>query len=262
MLARPFVDLTNIQQFLAGFDQELGFQEYLRDPTQIPDAEALCKFAGQLCYLSFSSKRTWNHEISKYLRHIKESGHGSVLEHVSFSFLLYGISRSLTHELVRHRAGAAFSQVSQRFVDGSALRFVERPEFQTHPVLHLMFEERIDNAAKEYAKIATILYDRQLAGDPQMSGERKTDLRKKVNQAARACLPNETEAPIVVSLNVRALRHVLEMRAAVGAETEIRRAAYLMYECVKEIAPILFEDYEVEILGDGTKGLRTAYRKV
>ena len=67
-----------------------------------------------------------------------------MLEHATFSFLCYGISRSNTHEIVRHRAGTAYSQLSQRFVSGKVLRFVERPEYRNHPSLHKRFEERIN----------------------------------------------------------------------------------------------------------------------
>src|SRR5262249_34708354 len=159
---------------------------------------------------------------SRYFENIKSSGHGSVLEHPCYSFLLYGISRSLTHELVRHRAGTAFSQTSQRFIDGKVLRFVERPEYRNHAMLHADFEASIDRAAEEYARRTGILLAEQKSGERLLSAEDKTDLRKKVQQAARSCLPNETEAPIVFSANLRALRHTIEMRASEHAETEIR----------------------------------------
>jgi len=82
------------------------------------DGAQLAKFAGQLCYLSFGAQRTRNSEAAKYLEHIKASGHGSVFEHVNYSLLLWGVSRAFTHELVRHRAGFGFSQVSQRYIAG------------------------------------------------------------------------------------------------------------------------------------------------
>jgi len=263
MIAAPRVDIDNVHDFIVGFDPELNYHSYLKD-IDIPDPETLVKFAGQLCYMSLGPKRTYNSEVGKYLDHIKESGHGSVLEHANWSFLCYGVSRSLTHELVRHRAGMAFSQVSQRYVSGKALRFVERPEFQNDVLLHDLFEKRIDLAACEYNTIASRLMERQTENDPVLKADndRMTDLRKKVNQAARACLPNETEAPIVVTLNARSLRHVLEMRGSEGAETEIRRLAYLMYKLVFQVAPYLFSDYEVKNLSDGTFALNTKYRKV
>lgn len=186
----------------------------------------------------------------------------SVLEHVNLSFLFYGVSRSLTHELVRHRAGMAFSQVSQRYVDGKSLRFVERPEYAADPGMHIEFEQRIDFFAAEYKLMTDMLYQKQTAGLPELVGEHKTDLRKKINQCARSLLPNETEAPIVVTMNGRALRHVLEMRAAAPAETEIRKLFAGVFTVAKEVVPILLDDYAEEALLDGTVALATPYCKV
>lgn len=261
LLGKTQVDLSGVQPYLDGFDQELGFGSYLQDPL-VATPESLLKFAGQLCYMSLGPKRTWNHDTSKYLQHIKQSGHGSVLEHLNLSFLFYGISRSLTHELVRHRAGMAFSQVSQRYVDGKSLRFVERSEYQAHGELHQWFEERIDKAARDYESLSRVLARMQISGISELAAEQRTDLRKKVNQCARSLLPNETEAPIVVTMNGRALRHLLEMRAAAPAETEIRRLFDGVYKVAREVVPILLDDYAEETLLDGTIALTTPYRKV
>src|SRR5918995_1709135 len=126
---------------------------------------------------------------------------------------LEGISRSVTHELVRHRAGVGVSQTSQRYVAGSVLRFVERPEYQEDEELHRLFEERADRAATEYEAMAERLLERQEGGASMLSADFRTDARKKVQQTARSLLPNETEAPMVFTGNVRALRHIIEMRA-------------------------------------------------
>jgi thymidylate synthase (FAD) len=89
---------------------------------------------------SFGPKRTTNDRAERYFANLSSSGHGSVYEHASFSFLCYGISRSTTHEVVRHRAGTAYSQLSQRYVSGKVLRFVERPEYQEVPALNARFQ--------------------------------------------------------------------------------------------------------------------------
>jgi flavin-dependent thymidylate synthase len=185
----------------------------------------------------------------------------SVLEHASFSFLLYGMSRSVTHELVRHRAGVGFSQISQRFVAGSVLRFVERPEYQDDEELHGLFEERADRAAAEYGSLADRLLERQEGGDSMLSADYKTDARKKVQQTARSLLPNETEAPMVFTGNVRALRHIVEMRADAHAESEIRNLAVRIFLCLVTADPILFGDYEIGTLPDGTFTVTTEHRK-
>jgi thymidylate synthase (FAD) len=261
MLARPRTNVAGLAGFLEGFDPELRFPEYLDDPTRLPDSTQLCKTAGQTCYMSFGPRRTKNENAAAYIERLTSAGHGSVLEHASFSFLLYGISRSVTHELVRHRAGTGFSQISQRYVSGAVLRFVERPEYQEDEELHRLFEERADRAASEYEAMAEQLVERQGGGNSMLSADYKTDARKKVQQTARSLLPNETEAPIVFTANVRALRHIIEMRADAHAESEIRTLALRLFLCAVTADPILFGDYRVGELPDGTFTVTTENRK-
>jgi thymidylate synthase (FAD) len=261
MISRPQTNLEGLAGFLGGFDPSLRFPEYLDDPTELPGSAQLCKTAGQVCYASFGPRRTVNENAAAYFERLTSAGHGSVLEHASFSFLLYGISRSVTHELVRHRAGVGFSQVSQRYVSGSVLRFVERPEYQEDEELHRLFEERADRAAGEYAELAERLLGRQEEGSAMLSADYRTDARKKVQQTARSLLPNETEAPMVFTGNVRALRHIIEMRADAHAESEIRNLAVRLFLCLAVADPILFGDYEISELPDGTYTVSTEHRK-
>jgi thymidylate synthase (FAD) len=262
LISKPDVNLSGIKAFLSGFPADYKFEDYLKDPFELPSAEKLTKLAGQTCYMSFAPGRTWNKDAQRYFDNIVTSGHGSVLEHANFTFLLWGISRSLTHELVRHRAGVGYSQVSQRYVSGRVLRFVERQEYQKDKTLHKMFEERIDRAYKEYTDMANYLYGKQEKGYKILSGEAKTDLRKKVQQVARSVLPNETEAPIVVTANIRAWRHMINMRASDHAETEIRAAFYNIYKLLRMLAPRLLKDFKIVHLSDGTSCVKTIYPKV
>lgn len=262
VLARPRVNMSGLAGFLDGFDSALNFSAYVDDPTKLPDGAQLCKVAGQTCYMSFGMKRTMNTQAKRYFDNLKSSGHGSVLEHANFSLLLYGVSRSVTHELVRHRAGFAFSQTSQRYVSGRVLRFVERPEYRTDEQLHVQFLRRIDRAAEEYSALTSRLLEMQQSGASILSAEERTDLRKKVQQCARSVLPNETEAPIVVTANARAWRHFIEMRADAHAEIEIRELAVRVFLCLQRTDPVLFDDYTIEQLPDGTHTVKTPFRKV
>lgn len=262
LIARPQIDLASLQPFLSGFDEALEFSNYLADPTPLSSGAQLCKLAGQTCYASFSPKRTMNANANRYFDNIMSSGHGSVLEHANYSFFLYGISRSLTHEMIRHRAGFGYSQLSQRYVSGRVLRFVERPEFQDHGEMHQKFLERIDWAYAEYHRLADKLLHEQEAGSSILSAEVKTDLRKKVNQAARALLPNETETIMVVTGNVRAWRHFIEMRASNHSEVEIRALAVRIFLCLRVAEPLLFGDYKIEELADDTFSVSTSRSKV
>ncbi len=262
MIARPMVDLSGMKEFLDGFDPALSFGLYLDDPVELPPAEALSKVAGQLCYLSFGPARSMNERASEYLERIKESKHGSVFQHATFSFILYGVTRTVTHDLVRHQAGTGYSQASQRYVDGTRLRFVEATPFQRIPELHDRFIRRIEFLHREYHELGEILTIHQAQGIPILAGATKTDRRKKVQETARECLPNETEAPICVSGNVRAWRHICEMRASEHADIKIRAAIMNVFRCLRKEAPMLFEDYEVVTLPDGTEAVRTPYLKV
>lgn len=154
------------------------------------------------------------------------------------------------------------SQLSQRYVSGRMLRFVERPEYVADEQLHEQFLQRIERAAAEYAVLTNRLLEMQKEGVTILSAEAKTDLRKKVQQTARSVLPNETETCIVVTGNARSWRHVIETRASAHAETEIRELAVRIFLCLHYTDPVLFDDYTVEQLSDGTYTLTTEFRKV
>jgi thymidylate synthase (FAD) len=265
LLARSHFASSQFQGFLDGFPEDLEFGSYTDDDdigNGFEEGAELIKAAGQLCYMSFGPNRTKNAEAQKYINNILSSGHGSVLEHAQYTLLLYGAGRDFTHELVRHRTGVAFSQVSQRYVDGKVLRFVERPEYQSDEQLHGMFLRRIDRVTDEYNEIARILTAKQATGDAALSSEKRTEMRKKVNQAARSCLPNETEAPIIFSGNIRALRHVCEMRAAGAADVPIREVTTRIFLAMQRIEPTLFADYKLYELPGGTHAVATDWRKV
>ena len=262
LVAKPNVDIEGLRPFLEGYGPELNFGQYLEDPTDLPPGAKLLKTAGQTCYSSFGPKRTYNENAQRYFDNLSSSGHGSVFEHAVFSFFIYGVSRAITHEVVRHRAGTAFSQLSQRFVSGKVLRFVERPEYQDVPVLHKRFEQRIDFLAREYDEVADELVELQSQGDPNLTAEMRTDMRKRVQQAARSVLPNEAETTMVLSANVRSWRHMIEMRTDQHAEREIRDLYFRVFLILRLIEPMLFEDYIIESFPDGTFGARTDWRKI
>jgi len=258
LVAKTGTSRASYKGFLAGFDPELEFEQYMGDEPA-GNATHLSKLAGQLCYMSFGPVRTKNIDAQRYIDGIKEQKHGSVLEHPNFSFLFYGVSRSFTHELVRHRAGFGFSQVSQRYVSGKTLRFVERPEFKNHSLLHEEFKRRIDDAAATYDRTASLLMETM---KDQLSSLSKTEARKAVNQAARAVLPNETEAPIVVTGNARSWRHFLEMRGSKFAEPEIRAVSCRVLYILSMVAPEIYSDYQVKELTDGSFVIGTELMKV
>ncbi len=228
-------------------------------------AEALTETAGRVCYMSFAKPRPGGN--AAYLTHIKEVGHGSVLEHAVWNLLITGVSRSLTHELVRHRAGFGYSQLSQRYVDESVAEYVEPDIIANDPELHAVWLDAVQYAHAAYVKLAEML-NAKLA-DPAAAtaamlppGADRTTRRKAARQAARSVLPNATETKIFVTANARALRHFLEQRGSRHAEPEIRRLAVAILDVLSPAAPNLFGDYTRTPLPDGTFELDTPYRKV
>lgn len=253
------IQTTRIKSFLEQLDEQ--FVPYVHESrTGLTDAELIVKFAGQLDYLSFGHGHTPHTQADKYFNRIRSEGHGSILEHSNFGFLCWGISRSCTHEIVRHRAGYSYSQVSQRYV--TRVRFVERPEYQDHLDLHTLFEERIDYILGMYEDMLNRLIESMPRNGKTDPIESLTEWRKRLRQCARSLLPNETESAILITANVRAWRHFLEMRANEHAEVEIRALAMTLYYNLCAEAPLLFEDYQVVNLPDGTQALQTETRKV
>ena len=250
LLARQVIDENAIAEFLD--DEGMSWET----DTDVP-AEKIAEFAGRLCYLSFGKGRKSNRE---YIEHILDVRHGSVTEHAVFTFLFTGISRSLSHELVRHRAGWAYSQLSQRYVDESDCNFVEPDFVAEDPQLHREFVEILDTIRPAYEEMTNRLME--LIGGKYPEIKDKVTLRKMARQAARCILPNATETKICVTANVRALRHFIELRANPAADLEIRRLAVMLCRLMQKEAPSLFGDYEIYKLPDGTEACRTRFVKV
>jgi len=218
------------------------------------DGERLAEFAGRLCYMS--QKNPANRTTRDYLENIKKQGHGSVLEHASYSLLLEGVSRSLTHELVRHRAGFAYSQLSQRYVDESEANFVVPPAMVGEEALEKTWRTQIEEAQRSYVRLVEQLMERYgWVAD-------KIHRRKMAREAARGVLPNSTETKIVVTANARAWRTMLELRSSEGAELEIRRCAVLILRLLQRETPGFFSDFEIYQAEDRREAARIVYHKV
>ncbi|HEU4640966.1 MAG TPA: FAD-dependent thymidylate synthase [Gemmatimonadaceae bacterium] len=228
----------------------LGVQ-WIGDGT---DGERLAEFAGRLCYMS--QRNPAGRSTREYLENIKRQGHGSVLEHASYSLLLEGVSRSLTHELVRHRAGFAYSQLSQRYVDESEASFVVPPAIAGDEALEGAWRTQIESAQASYVALVE-----QLMGRYAWVAD-KVHRRKMAREAARGVLPNSTETKIVVTGNARAWRTMLELRSSEGAELEIRRLAVLVLRVLQAEAPAFFSDFEIYTAADRREAARVGHHKV
>lgn len=187
-----------------------------------PNPEKVIENAGRTCYESLD-KMDENSHI-KHIRHLVKSGHTSVLEHATATFRLKGVSRSLTHQLVRHRI-ASYSQKSQRYVKENDFDYVVPDAIVD-----------IDLAMSKYE--LGMIYIDNLYNDLVGLGIRKED--------ARYVLPNAAVTEIVISINFRSLFNFFDQRGDAHAQWEIRRGAIQILEFMKEIAPTVFEIYHID----------------
>jgi thymidylate synthase (FAD) len=255
---QPRVTLVARQQFIV--PEHINWQS----DSEVA-GEALAEFAGRLCYLSFGEDaglegghktipgRTSN---EAYLGNILNTKHGSVLEHAVWSLLLEGVSRSLTHELVRHRAGFGFSQLSQRYVDESNIGFVLPPEIEEGTPSYDTWVVACERSLESYRTL--------LANMTEQVGERGTATmrKKRARQAARSVLLNCAETKIVVTGNARAWRHFCEMRGSPTADVEIRKLAVAVLGSLQQEAPHIFSDMKLVDHEDGVPVIETVHSKV
>ena len=266
VLRDPTIYLLSKQSLVPGeLDRFLNDHGVAWSSDSSVASEVVTESAGRVCYMSFAKPRPGGNQA--YLTHIKEVGHGSVFEHAVWTFLITGVSRSLTHELVRHRAGWAYSQLSQRYVDESVAEYVEPDIIAEDPELHGIWSDAIAHVHAAYVQLAeklnAKLADPQAATAAMLPADAdKTTRRKTARQAARSVLPNATETKITVTANARALRHFLEQRGSVFAEPEIRKLANALLDILVQDSPNLFGDYDKTPLSDGTFELKTKFPKV
>lgn len=197
----------------------------------VESVDHLPEFGGRLCYQSWERPNPDTATNEGYLANIIRQQHFSVLEHASATFYIDGVSRSLTHELVRHRH-LSFSQVSQRYVDSSNVTFVQRPEVQ----------RAADNAWVELEQMTANIIEAYNMINDQLMAEGMT--RKEARQAARWILPNATETKILVTGNMRAWRDVIAKRNTPHADHEIHALAAELLRQLKKVAPNTFQDME------------------
>jgi thymidylate synthase (FAD) len=200
-------------------------------------AQLLVEFAGRACYRSWEPGL--NPNVSKvrtdqgeYFANILRSAHGSVLEHSNFSFALRNISRVFSHELVRHRAGSAFSQESLRYVRLKDIGFRVAPALEPLRDRVVSIVEQLEEFQVEAAEKLGI--DEE--GIP-------FHVKKEVTSALRRLAPIGLSTDIIWTANVRTLRHVIEMRTAEGAEEELRLVFDMVARIAQREAPGLFQDF-------------------
>ena len=188
-----------------------------------PEPERTVAMSARLCYSPVGAaeleERLSDEAAGKLVRKLVGMGHFSTLEHVSFTFAIEGVSRVLTHQLVRHRI-ASYSQQSQRYVMERAFEVITPPSVAANPAAQAKFAALMETIQAAYNELVDL-------------GVHQED--------ARYVLPNAAETKIVVTMNARALLHFFELRCCTRAQWEIRQLAWKMLAAVRQVAPVLFE---------------------
>ena len=238
LIARPSLDLRGVQGYLESVGGESWLDRRLAEAAGTPNpGEHLVEFCARACYRSWEPGLNPNvtrvrTDQGEYFANILRAQHGSVLEHANYSFALRNVSRVFTHELVRHRAGSAFSQESLRFVRLTDIGF------RVPPALEPVREQVVDlvERLEEFQLSAADALGIDAEGVP-------FHVKKEVTSALRRLAPIGLSTDIVWTANVRTLRHVIEMRTAPGAEEELRLVFDQIARTMTAEAPKLFQDF-------------------
>jgi thymidylate synthase (FAD) len=246
LVGRPNFDYNALEGFL---DTE---GETWIKTKEASTPENIVEIAGRLCYMSFGANqfRKCNKD---YIHNLIRQGHESVLEHVNWSFILTGVSRAFTHQLVRHRVGFSFSQLSQQYHDENDASFVMPNIIARFSHLTEYWNRSVDESKRAYQQLLALLESETFL---KLSPLEKKEFRRAVRTAARSVLPNATETKIFITANARAIRHFLAIRGGIPGDEEMRVVSALILSALKGEAPALFSDFTIERMSDGTPIVR------
>ncbi|MBR6523503.1 MAG: FAD-dependent thymidylate synthase [Clostridia bacterium] len=204
-----------------------------------PNPEKIVASAAKLCYSSAKVSDIMDgldkEKTEKFLNMLMDLGHESPIEHISFTFGIEGVSRSLLAQFTRHRI-ASYSVKSQRYVSEKSFSFVTPPEIEKNPEAKKIYLEAMEKDVEDYNRLADILKEQHIsAGLDEKAAE------KAAQEDARYILPNACETNMIVTMNARSLYNFFHHRCCTRAQWEIRECAYQMYRLVKDIAPTIFK---------------------
>ena len=214
-----------------------------------PEPVKTVAMAAKLCYSKVGiediSEKMSNEDAEKFVKMLMGFSHMSPLEHISFSFAIEGVSRTLTHQLVRHRI-ASYSQQSQRYVDENEFDYIIPPQIEKDEEALKVFEESMSMIQSSYEKLRDVLTKNVTKQIMEEDGLEENEARKKAvklaNEDARFVLPGACETKIITTMNARQLLHFFEERTCVRAQWEIRDLATQMLKLVKEVCPVIFDN--------------------
>lgn len=203
------------------------------------DAELTVEASGRVCYMSFGARQ---HRLSTrdYLANIISQGHDSVLEHANFTVLVDGITRALSHQLVRHRVGFSYSQLSQQYNDESGVEFSQPAWLEKDPGLR---EQWTTWAEKTGAMYQALLESANRVGATTNLNQKER--QRLARSMARLVLPNATHTTLVVTGNARAWRNFMRVRGNIEGDLEMRSYCVDIHRVLYKAAPRLFTGFEV-----------------
>lgn len=216
--------------------------------TYTPEPEKIIAGAAKLCYSPSGINELMNNleegNVEKFIAMLAIMGHESPFEHISFTFGIEGVSRSLTHQLVRHRIGSSYSQKSQRYVNEGSFEYIIPPDIARIPEAKELYVKTMENDQLAYDQLTNILFEKHYK-DYLDKGKNekaaKSAAEKQAIEDARYVLPNSCETKIVVTMNARALFNFFRKRCCNRAQWEIRDLAIEMMKLVVDVAPNVFK---------------------
>jgi thymidylate synthase (FAD) len=242
VISRPRFDSTTVAEFLQ--DHKTSWRE---DPDATL-AEKIVELAGRICYMSFGNAQS-PRTNREYIANLIHQGHESVFEHASWSFLLVGVSRAFSHQLVRHRIGFAFSQLSQQYHNEDDVEFVMPSQLKVSAEASAAWQKAVDTTQQAYRVVRKTLELAPMDANAQLCGR---ELRRSIRSAARSVLPNAAETKVFFSANGRALRHFLRQRGSIPGDEEMRLVSSELLKVLSVDAPAMFQDFIEELLPDGS----------
>lgn len=215
--------------------------------TYTPNPEKIVAAAAKLCYSKTGTQNILegltDEKVESFIEKLTSIGHESPIEHISFTFAVEGVSRVLTHQLVRHRI-ASYSQQSQRYVKLDQFEYITPPNIAGNPKAKALFEQAMAEDQKHYDALTEILFEDYL-NDYMSAGmtekKAKQAAEKKAIEDARFVFPNACETKIIFTMNARTLMHFFKHRCCERAQWEIRAMSDEMLKLVKEVSPTLFK---------------------
>jgi thymidylate synthase (FAD) len=224
------------------------------------DTEKLIEIAGKTCYMSFSTDlnknltRVGTRNNEQYLQEgLIKTRHGSVIEHGNVTFALMNVSRVLTHELIRHRAGAAYSQLSGRYVRLDEILMTDLPSCIANDGYATDVMTQAIEQTENFVQTLSKYFD--------LDNSKDFAFKKEVTSAIRRIIGNGQANHIIATFNHRAIRHIISMRSSAHAEEEIRRVAEMLWEIVSVRYPSIYADGKVEVI-NGIKQITFEYDKI